>query len=199
MFFRELDFSLEEIKNIINHSSFGIVKSIEKQIALLNAKSARLTKITELAKNTLKNLKGEMPMQNKERFEAFKNKIIDDNEKQYGQEVVSKYGEGIYIKSKKKLKAMTQQEYKELEQLSLDINNAFLIAFPTKNPKSEEAQKAVELHKKWISFYWGRFDKDAYIGLAKNYVDDERFVAYYDKLSKGMAVFVRDSIIAYFE
>ena len=35
------------------------------------------------------------------------------------------------------------------------------------------------------------------MGLVQMYVDDERFTAYYDKIQKGAAVFLRDAMRIY--
>lgn len=64
-------------------------------------------------------------------------------------------------------------------------------------PAGETAQKACELHKKWISFYWDGYSKEAHAGLAEMYVADPRFKAYYDKIAPGCAEFLRDAIRIY--
>jgi hypothetical protein len=38
-------------------------------------------------------MKGEITMSDNEKFEGFKQKLIDDNERQYGAEIREKYGE----------------------------------------------------------------------------------------------------------
>jgi len=43
------------------------------------------------------------------------------------------------------------------------------------------------------------YSKEAHAGLAKMYVEDERFAAYYDKDQPGTAEFLRDAILIYTE
>ena len=70
-------------------------------------------------------------------------------------------------------------------------------AFKTGDPAGELAQKAADLHKQWLTYYWKEYSKEAHAGLAQMYVDDERFTAYYDKEQPGTAEFLRDAIHIY--
>ena len=66
------------------------------------------------------------------------------------------------------------------------------------NPKGEKAREVVELHKKWLSFF-GNYPVQAHLSLGQMYVDDERFSDYYDNAAgEGAAIFLRDSIAAYY-
>lgn len=67
----------------------------------------------------------------------------------------------------------------------------------TGNPAGEQAQKAADLHKQWLCFYWDQYSKEAHEGLAEMYVSDERFTAYYDKVQSGATEFLRDAIVIY--
>ena len=60
--------------------------------------------------------------------------------------------------------------------------------------EGEEAQLMCQLHKKWLTFYWGKYEPQMHMGVAEMYVCDERFTAYYDKIAPGCAVFLRDAV-----
>ncbi|MNR35357.1 HTH-type transcriptional activator TipA [compost metagenome] len=70
-------------------------------------------------------------------------------------------------------------------------------AFKTGDPRGELAQKAADLHKQWLTYYWSHYSKEAHAGLAQMYVDDERFKAHYDEKQPGTAEFLRDAILTY--
>jgi hypothetical protein len=60
------------------------------------------------------------------------------------------------------------------------------------------AQKTAELHRQWLNFSWDHYDKAAHAGLARMYVADPRFTAYYDEqVQPGAAEFLRDAILIY--
>lgn len=67
----------------------------------------------------------------------------------------------------------------------------------TGDPAGPLAQKAADLHRQWLSFYWDNYTKEAHAGVAQMYVDDERFKAYYDRNQPGTAEFLRDAVLIY--
>lgn len=92
---------------------------------------------------------------------------------------------------------MTQEQYGEIEKLAVDVIETLKLAFATGDPAGELAQKAADLHRQWLSYYWDAYTKEAHAGVAQMYVDDERFKAYYDEKQPGGAVFLRDAILIY--
>ncbi len=195
MFYRELSMSLLIIKEIINGADF------ESGAALLEHREKlmdRKKQIELLLKNIDKTIKGEI-MDNKEKFEGFKENLIKQNEEKYGAEIRAKYGDDEIDKSNAKLKNMTKEEYENIEALTNEVTETLAAAFKTGDPTSPLAQKAAELHKKWLCFYWDKYSPEAHAGLAKMYVEDERFKAYYDKDVPGTAQFLRDAVLYYIE
>ena len=89
------------------------------------------------------------------------------------------------------------KEYEELKSLEQDIFDALAEGMKTGDPSGEKAQKAADLHKRWLTYYWDEYSKEAHAGLAQMYVADERFKAYYDKKQPGTAEFLRDAILIY--
>ena len=77
------------------------------------------------------------------------------------------------------------------------IYNALKAAFEQGDPSGELAQKACELHKKWLCLHWDEYSKEAHIGLTMMYVADPRFTAYYDKIAVGCAAFLHDAVSIY--
>nr|THJ77935.1 TipAS antibiotic-recognition domain protein [Acetivibrio thermocellus] len=136
-------------------------------------------------------------MTDKEKFEGFKQKMIEENERKYGEEIREKYGDEEVDKSYRKLKNMTKEQYEEAERLSAELKNLLKQAFATGVPAGELAQKAADLHRQWLCCFWESYSKEAHAGLAKMYVEDERFAAYYDKDQPGTAEFLRDAILIY--
>ena len=135
-------------------------------------------------------------MKDKEKFEGFKQKLVDDNETRYGKEVRLKYGDEAVDRSNRKVKGMTQAQHDEATRLATAIQTALHEAMQTGDPTGELAQKAVELHRQWLCLYWDHYTPEAHAGLGQMYVDDPRFTAYYDKDQPGAAVFLRDAILA---
>jgi DNA-binding transcriptional MerR regulator len=197
LFYRELGVSLESIKNIVTSPSFDSTNALKEHREKLLAKREQLDMLIANVDKTLAVSEGRMTMNNKEKFEGFKQKMIDDNEKKYGEEIRAKYGDEQVDKSNNKIKGMTEQQYAEVEKLGTDVIDTLNEAFATGDPASELAQKAADLHRRWLSFYWDSYTKEAHAGVAQMYVDDERFTAYYDNKQPGTAAFLRDAVHIY--
>ncbi|RXZ82964.1 MerR family transcriptional regulator [Paenibacillaceae bacterium] len=197
LFYRELDVSLEDIKEIVSSPSFNAEHALRAHRKKLLDKRVQLEQLIANIDLTLAQREGTQTMRDEQKFEGFKQKIIDDNETKYGEEIRAKYGDEAIDKSNKKLKGMTAQQHTALEKLSEQIHNTLAKAYATGDPASESAQEAADLHRQWLSFYWEDYSKEAHAGLAQMYVEDERFTSYYDKQQPGTAAFLRDAVLIY--
>jgi DNA-binding transcriptional MerR regulator len=197
LFYRELGLSLDHIKAIVTDPGFDRKKALKEHRQQLLEKRKQLDLLIANVEKTIEATEGRMNMSNKEKFEGFKKKLIDDNEQKYGKEIREKYGDEKVEQSNAKLMNMTQEQYEEVTALAEQVTLTLAEAVKTGDPAGELAQKAAELHKKWLTYYWKEYSKEAHAGLAQMYVDDERFTAYYDKEQPGTAQFLRDAILIY--
>jgi DNA-binding transcriptional MerR regulator len=197
LFYRELGVSLDSIKEIVTSPSFNGAAALREHREKLLEKREQLDLLINNVEKTIAVTEGRITMANKEKFEGFKKKMIDDNEQKYGTEIREKYGDKAVEKSNVKLLNMTETEYNKITGLEQQVKDTLAQAFATGDPSGELAQKAADLHKQWLTFYWTEYSKEAHAGLAQMYVDDERFKAYYDKEQPGTAEFLRDAICIY--
>ncbi|MBS4174883.1 MerR family transcriptional regulator [Bacillus sp. FJAT-49736] len=197
LFYRELGVSLEDIKNIITDPSFNRMNALMEHRDKLLAKRKQLDQLIANVDKTIAVTEGKITMADIEKFEGFKQKMIDDNEKKYGEEIRSKYGNKQVDESNEKIKGMTEEQYAQFEKLGENVLASLKKAISTNDPASELAQKTAELHRDWLCYTWSSYNKEAHAGLAQMYVDDERFAAYYDKVQPGAAEFLRDAILIY--
>lgn len=197
LFYRELGVGLDNIREIVTAPSFDETKALREHHGKLLEKREQLDLLIANVEKTIALTEGRINMSDEEKFEGFKQKLLDDNEREYGKEIREKYGKDAVEKSYSKVKNMTQEEYDAVTKLSEEITKTLGEAFKTGDPAGDLAQKAADLHKQWLSFYWDSYSKEAHGGLAQMYVDDERFKAYYDKEQSGTAEFLRDAILIY--
>lgn len=197
LFYRELGIPLEEIKKMISFKDFDGAAALQSHLIALLAKRKQLDLLIANVEKTIKAAKGETIMSDKEKFDGFMQKLVEDNEQKYGQEIRAKYGDDIVDRSNAKVKGMTREQYAEVERLTLALNETLKAAFEQGDPASELAQKACELHKEWLCYFWDHYSKEAHIGVTQMYVDDPRFTAYYDKIAVGCAAFLRDAVLLY--
>lgn len=197
LFFRELEVSLETIKEILNNPTFDQAYALKEHRKKLLEKKKQLDILIATVDSTIASTEGRISMTDKEKFRGFKQEMIEENEKKYGKEARAKYGDEAINKSNNKVQNMTEEEYNKVTKLAEELMETLAQAFKTGAPASDLAQKAADLHKQWLNFYWDHYSKEAHASLAQMYVDDERFKAYYDEKQPGTAAFLRDAIFIY--
>ncbi|MFD0050928.1 MerR family transcriptional regulator [Actinomycetes bacterium NPDC127524] len=197
LFYRELGLTLEQIREIVSNPAFNGTEALKEHREKLLDKRKQLDELLLNVEKTIASHEGRMTMKDQEKFDGFKQKLIEDNEKQYGKEIREKYGEDTVNKSNEKLKNMTQEEHAEITRLTDELEQTLAVAFKEGDPAGKLAQKAAEMHKKWVAFYWSEYSEEAHAGLAQMYTEDDRFKQHYDKDQPGTAEFLRDAIHIY--
>lgn len=197
LFYRELGVPLDEIKNIIRSKDYDSITALQGHLSALKAKKEHIELLISNVEKTIVASKGEIIMSDKEKFEGFKQKMLEENEKKYGKEIREKFGDAIVDASNAKMMGLTAEQYVKMQELSRQINDSLKTAFEQGDPSSESAQKVCALHKEWLGYFWNHYSKEAHLGLAQAYVDDPRFRKYYDAIAVGCAEFLRDAIKIY--
>ncbi len=186
LFYRELGVELDKIGEFVNNPAYDCISALQNHREKLLEKKKQLEQLINTIDKTIAANEGRIKMTDREKFEGFKQKILDENDKKYGEEIREKYGEDTVNQSYDKLMGMSEERYKEFEKLTELVLDTLKQAYKTENPAGELAQKAADLHRQWLSFSWPSYSGEAHAGLAQMYVDDERFRAYYDKEQPGM-------------
>ncbi len=197
MFYRELGVNLETIKDILTSKDFNELDALKQHLVKLLAQKQQLELLIANVTKTMEYKKGLIIMKDKEKFEGFKKKLVEDNEQKYGKEVREKYGDKQVEESNRKMLNMTAEQYEQFEKLGQELLDVLEEALDTKDPAGELAQRCADLHRQWLSFTWPSYSKEAHAGLVQMYVEDERFTRYYDSRKPGMAKFLRDAVLIY--
>jgi len=197
LFYRELGVSLESIRDIVNAKSFDPMAALVQHREQLKKRRDQLDTLIQNVEKTIKATEGRFNMNDHEKFEGFKQQLIEENEEKYGKEIREKYGDDTVNKSNTKVKSMTPEQYKEVTELSEKLLQKLTLAKAEGDPKSPLAQEVADLHRQWLCYFWPAYTKEAHAGVAQMYVDDERFTAYYDREVPGTAEFLRDAVWVY--
>lgn len=196
LFYRELGVELGEIKKLMNAPDFDREKSLQNHLNALQQKKTQIETLIKNVSRTIESLKGETVMNDKEKFEGFKQNLIDTNEHKYGKEIREKYGDDAVNASNHKVKGMSEEQWQKAQKLSAEIGDALKAAVAEGNPESETAQKVCDLHRQWLCMFWkdGMYSKEAHKSLGEMYVSDERFKKFYDDIVDGGAVFLCEAL-----
>ncbi|WP_159722779.1 MerR family transcriptional regulator [Enterococcus sp. CSURQ0835] len=179
LFYRTLDFSLTTIKQILNAPDFDLTTALESQHQALLKKRQQLDTLLATVEKTLAYHKGEISMTEQEKFRAFKQQELTENEKEYGAELRESYGSDVIEAANQKRLALSQSDYEALQKTEMELL-AQLQKY-LREPTTELATRIFQLHRQWLQFSWPTYSLKAHQGLAQMYVADPRFTAYYDE------------------
>ncbi|MBG9735273.1 MerR family transcriptional regulator [Paenibacillus alvei] len=190
LFFRELDFPLKQIKEIIYSPNFNQAEALELHRSMLLEKRSKLDVMLETLDRTIRHMKGEIEMTNKEKFQGF-----DFSHNPYEQEARERWGSKAVDEANAKISSMTMEQQSSLSEKMNEIYTR-LAALRNSAPESEEAQAGI---KEWFDFLnsMGKYTPEAFKGLGQMYVDDERFTKNIDKFGEGLAAFMRDAMAVF--
>ena len=197
LFYKELGFALDDIGKLLGSPGFDREQAFVSHLAELHAKKERLDTLIRNVTKSIAAMKGETIMQDNEKFEGFKQDLIDENERKYGAEIRKKHGDQAMDGSNARIKGLTQEQYDEGERLRVAVEETLKSAFETGDPAGEQAQKACDLHRQWLCVFYPGYSKEYHKNMGEMYAADERFKAHYDKIAPGCAVFLRDAINIY--
>ncbi len=190
MFFKELDFSLDEIKNIINRPDFDTNKALSNQKEMLIKKRDRLDGLIKLVDKTLE---GGFNMS----FKEFDTTDIEVAKEKYAQEAKDLYGNtNEYTQYQTRTAKYTKQDWNDINTKMLTIFNEFA----DNMDKAVDSNETVALVEKWKAFISENFydcSNEVLEGLGIMYVNDERFKANIDKTEPGLAEYISKAISSY--
>lgn len=195
LFYRERGFDLKSIAKILYAKDFDLINAMEEHLLDLERQKARAELLIQTVKKTLQHMKGECRMSDDEKFQAFKEKAIQENEAAYGAEARQKYGDEAVDASNQKFLKMSKEELQAFQSLEAEILARLEAAVEGgAAPESEEAGEVVNLHKKWLLMTACPYSPETHRGIASMYVTDARFTAYYDKKASGCAKLLSDAV-----
>ncbi|ANU26674.1 TipAS antibiotic-recognition domain-containing protein [Planococcus versutus] len=86
-------------------------------------------------------------MIDKEKFQGVKQKLVDDNEQRYGNEIREKFGDQLIDQSNAKMLNMSREKYREFMELEQQVVDHLVDAIKTNDSSSDAAQQTVRLHQ----------------------------------------------------
>ncbi|MFX3636781.1 MAG: MerR family transcriptional regulator [Candidatus Pristimantibacillus sp.] len=197
LFFKELDFSLEEIKNILDNPHFDRKSALITHRQLLVEKQQRLKKIIGSVDKTIQSIEGGTMMSKQEMFEPFDRQKIKEHQKRYEQEVKEKYGDSdAYKQSNRKTAGYKEKDWQQIQGEMIDIYRR-IAAVMSKGAGDEEVQQAVGEWRQHITSHYYDCTPEIFRGLGDMYVSDPRFTSFIDKEQEGLVAFLREAMHEY--
>ena len=190
LFYRELDFSLKEIKAILSMPGYDRRETFRRHKKLLVLKKQRLERLIGLVDDIMK---GEDKMD----FTAFDAAQIDAARAEYACEARERWGKtAAYRQYGRKTAAYGQEQWKSISEEADMIFRQFAAKkdLPVSHP---EIGRLVAAWREHITKYYYDCTKEILAGLGRMYAEDERFARYIDRWGKGTAAFLARAIEDY--
>lgn len=190
LFFRELGFTLEEIREIIDRPGFDRRQALQQHRKLLLERRERLTELIGSVDRTLAAMERGVPMDEKDMFGGF-------DQSRYEEEARQRWGHTeAYKESMRRTKLYTKEDWAAIGAESGAIEKGLADALG-RPPADPEVQALIGRWHKHISDRFYNCPIEMLRGLGEMYVADERFTAHYEKIKPGMAKFVKAAIDVY--
>lgn len=188
LLFREFEFSLKEIKEIISKKDFDKNKALEQQITLLTLKKERLENLISFARGI--QFIGVKTMN----FSAFDTSKIDE----YTKRAKEQWGNSQeYFEFQQKSKNQTKEEQNEIIQNFMQIFVEFG-ALKNMLPDSAKVQNQVQKLQDYISEHFYKCSDEILSNLGQMYAGNSEFTINIDNAGGvGTAIFVSKAICIY--
>lgn len=195
MFFRELEFPLEKIKQIIDSPDFDTIQALKEHKKLIETKKKRMSELLKTIDNTIKKINQEKDMDDQELYEGFSKEELAA----WNKEAKERWGHtDQYKQSVGKYESLTKEEKLKMKKDGEALMDE-IVANMDKGHDSPEVQALVQKHYDSLRFFYEP-NLEMYRNLADMYVGyqgNTRFRAYFEKHHKDLPEFMRDAIHAY--
>ena len=190
LFYRELDFSLKSIAEILASPNYDKQKALAEQKRLLTLKKDRLERLIAALEQAEK---GEITMS------AFDNSEYETTRQQYEDEAKQRWGDtDAYKQSQAKTAGYSKDKWNDI---LAGMNGVFAEFAECKkcgeSADSDTAQSLVKKLQDYITANFYHCTDDILAGLGQMYVCDERFKNNIDSHGEGTAEFVSEAIKIY--
>lgn len=190
LFFRELDFPLNEIKEIMINPKYDKIEALNKHKELLIEKRKRIDGLITLIDKTIKG-------DNNMSFKEFDNSKIEENKRKYAEEVKKRWGNtDAYKEYEKKTGSYDKNSWNTINEEMAEILKEFADN-RDKDVNSDIVQSLVEKWRGYITLNFYNCTKEILSCLGLMYTGDERFKENIDKYGEGTAEFMAKAIEIY--
>ena len=185
---------VDRLQDILYYRALGV------ELTALEAERARLEGLIRSVRQTIGAEERKEIMDDKQKFEAFKQRVVDWHQETYGAEARGRYGDAEVDEAQTAVLNLTPEQYQEWTRLGGELQTALERAVASgASPEGEDGRAAAALHRRWLTLTGNQYDPAKHRGLAELYVSDPRFTAYYDRAVPGCARFLRDAVACWAE
>lgn len=194
LFFRELDFKLEDIKAIISSPNFDIAGALRDHKQMILLKRKRLDALMKTIDKTINKITNKKNMKDEELYDSFTKEEMNE----LAEEARQRWGHtAAYKESEKKMRSMTKEQMNAIKKEADGILK-MAVSVIDKDVRSEEVQEVIALHYKHLSNFYTP-NPEMYRGLAEMYITDPRFKKHFEEYHPSLPQFMHDAMLVFVE
>jgi DNA-binding transcriptional MerR regulator len=188
---RQLGFSLAEIKALLDEPGYNRGRGLARQRELVEAQIDQLGATAQALDAALEAHRNGTRLKETTMFDGF-----DPSE--YEDESRERWGHTeAYRESARRTATYGDEEWGQIRAEWEEIVRAFAALLAAGEPATGEAARAVaERHRQHITRWFYPCSLQIHRGLAEMYVSDDRFKQNYERQAAGLAAYVHDATIA---
>lgn len=191
LFFRECGFPLNKIEELLHSSNFNREEAFNLQKKYLLHEKKRIETMLDTLDKTMRSMKGEITMSQKEKFSGF-----DMTNNPYEEEARRRWGDKAVDQSKNYMASLSKQE-QEATAKEMDDLFSELAAIRNEAPGSDTAQRAIDKLYRYLNHFGYQYTPEAFSGLGQMYITDTRFTRNIDQYGEGLSKFLAEAMRIY--
>lgn len=190
LFFRELDFPLEQIKDILASPANNRITLLRQHDQNLGLRVERLRTLQATIQKTIQKLQmeDEMPLTDQELYEGFEKTTID----RYKQEVRETYDPETVAAVDRRVRSYSKVQWQAIQAEGGAIAEG-LAGLMGCQPQDPEVQELIARQHAWIENFFPA-PAPVFRGLGELYSTHAEFRAFYDMFAPGLADFLKAGI-----
>jgi DNA-binding transcriptional MerR regulator len=194
LFYRELDFGLDEIAAMLADPETTTDEHLRRQHRLLRERCARYGEVLAALEKEMEARDMGISLTPEEQFEIFGTDRVGG---EWAAEAEQRWGETqAWQQSARRSAAFTKADWVQIKA-EADANLAAFADLMASGVASDDprAAAAAEAHRAHISRWFYDCPPELHRGLAELYINDDRFGATYENVASGLAQYVHDAIL----
>jgi DNA-binding transcriptional MerR regulator len=194
LLYRELDFRLEEIADMLASPDSGTDDHLRRQHSLLRARQDRTARLIGAIETEMEARKMGISLTPEEQLEIFGTDKLEE----HAAEAEQRWGNTeAWQQSRRRTAAYTKEDWIAIKA-EADANiEGFAAAIRAGEPSDGAvAMDLAEAHRRHLIRWFNDCGYDTHRGLAELYISDPRYMASYDEIEPGFSQYVHDAVMA---
>ncbi len=191
LFYRELSFPLNDIRQFLYSESFNKIEALKSHKVLLQGDLERVKRLIKTIDKTIAHLRGTEMINLEDIFDGF----TDEKQKLYEDFLVANgISQSTINQARSKTKGWHKDQWIAYKQKNDDIHTELAQAIDSGlSPASNEVQALIARHYELVKVFW-QPSRESYIGLSQLYHSNPGFIEFYNKIHPKLLSFITEAM-----